>query len=90
MNCKPGDLAMIVRSWAGNEGRIVRCVRFAGVLLWNDLGRQPTWAIDPAILNADGELVQECMDCQLRPIRDNDGEDEMLRIAGKPREISHA
>jgi hypothetical protein len=23
-------------------------------------------------------------DAQLRPIRDNDGEDEMLRIVGKP------
>lgn len=30
MNCKPGDLAVIVRSMAGNEGRIVQCIRLAG------------------------------------------------------------
>jgi hypothetical protein len=31
MNCKPGDLAIIVKSLAGNEGKIVRCVRLRGM-----------------------------------------------------------
>ena len=27
LNCKQGDLAVIVRSMAGNEGKIVQCPR---------------------------------------------------------------
>jgi hypothetical protein len=30
VNCKPGDLAIVVRSEADNEGKIVRCIRFVG------------------------------------------------------------
>ena len=27
MNCKQGDLAIVVRSYAGNEGKIVKCLK---------------------------------------------------------------
>ena len=27
LNCKQGDLAIVIRSHAGNEGKIVTCVR---------------------------------------------------------------
>lgn len=31
MNCKKGDLAMIVRSYAGNHGKVVTCLELVGV-----------------------------------------------------------
>lgn len=30
MNCKEGDLALIINSRAGNEGRLVKCVKYVG------------------------------------------------------------
>jgi hypothetical protein len=89
MNCKPGDLAVIVRSYAENEGRIVRCVRLVNYLWNNMLGGAhvlPTWEIDQCLTNPDGRLIRLVPDNQLRPIRPSDGEDETLTWAGKPQE----
>lgn len=30
MNCKAGDLALIVKSMAGNEGKVVTCLEYLG------------------------------------------------------------
>lgn len=88
MNCKQGDLAVIVRSYAGNEGKIVRCVRlsYAPCLLPGGalIERCPLWETDAVLLGCSGRSDEFVPDFQLRPIRDNDGEDEMLRIAGLP------
>lgn len=89
MNCKQGDLAVIVRSYAGNEGKIVRCLR----LLKGAVQRAPdgslhcgdAWEVDCLLKGCRGKYGRIIMDEQMRPIRDNDGEDEMLRIAGLPR-----
>jgi hypothetical protein len=99
MNCKPGDLAFVFRSDTGlNLGKIVRCVRLHdsathdvdGVPFTPGAAR-PRWVIDPPLVARmeSGRLspLYSAPDDQLRPIRDNDGEDEMLRIAGKPREV---
>ena len=90
MNCKQGDLAIIVRSWAGNEGKIVRCVKFIPLVVWinpdGSADREPGWIADVTTINCAGMPGNKFMDSQLRPIRDQDGEDEMLRIAGKPTE----
>jgi len=108
MNCKPGDLAVVVRSTAGNLGKIVRVI---GPSLSNSLAFGETF-VDPATgirwrrdtheFNWDAESVglplairfprgnwgttlrRPCQDSALRPLRDNEDEDEMLRIAGKP------
>lgn len=88
MNCKPGDLAIIVRSEFGNSGKIVTCLRLASYaevpadMQWRDF---PVWIVDRNIPGtcSSGPHI---WDDYLRPIRPNDGEDEMIRIAGKPRE----
>lgn len=80
MNCKPGDLAVIVRSAAGNEGRIVQCLDFVGV---GDGYYDDSWLIDREIAGT-FEPLRFISDSKLRPLRDNDGEDETLTWAGKP------
>lgn len=85
MNCKPGDLAVFVRSEAGNEGKIVRCVRFIGLRHWPIPDGQfiddPSWEIDPPVLSSTGFLLDHAPDSFLRPIRDpgDDAQDETLQ-----------
>lgn len=96
MNCKKGDLAIVVSSivpHSPNIGKIVRCLEF--ILAHTTVG------IPGVITACDGwltdvPLVQFNMlgiahgqdnfaaDKFLRPIPDNDGEDETLTWAGKP------
>lgn len=74
MNCKQGDLAVVANiTWPDVTpylGRIVRCIYL------DDMGG---WFTEPEL-----EKGRSIFDGALRPIRDNDGEDEILRIAGKP------
>ena len=95
MNCKPGDLAVIVRADnPSNLGRIVRCVRLA-----DDTGGtygpsgefagNQCWWIDASIVSFDkNAVVRICPDYFLRPIRDNDGTDETLTWASKPQGVA--
>jgi hypothetical protein len=85
MNCKPGDLAIIVRSTCGNEGRIVRCIRLLGFLpsIAPD-GKQIrdwSWVVDRQIPDWSGRMCRDVHDGQLRPIRDpgDDAVDEFAR-----------
>lgn len=101
MNCKPGDLAVIVRSNVGNEGAIVQVIKALGVepefggYIWRKgvCRGQFCWLVKsnrPLKTSAGGarwsKLEIPVPDSVLRHIRDSDGEDEMLRIAGKPQE----
>lgn len=71
MNCKPGDLAIVVRGEpVKNLGRVVRCIKLE--LLFGE----PCWRVE----DDDARFADNC----LRPIRDNDGEDETLIWAGLP------
>ena len=103
MNCKPGDLAVIVRAviHPENIGAIVHVVRRvvageqvgqyvltgSGGQSWfvSSRGRPLLWKLDS------GETVYVAErfigDEFLRPIRDQDGEDETLTWAGKPSDI---
>lgn len=36
MNCKPGDMAIVVRSHSGNEGRVVEIVAYYGYAKFHD------------------------------------------------------
>lgn len=77
MNCKKGDLAVYVGRDIKCLGMIVRCVRLFPFA--------DAWMTDPALPKDDGSgPALGVWDKNLRPIRDNDGEDEILRIAGKP------
>jgi hypothetical protein len=68
------------------RGTVVRCVRLVAA-------PGPSWVIEQAIPVSMvfggriylGDLLS-IGDCYLRPIRAADGEDEMLRIAGRPEE----
>jgi hypothetical protein len=78
MNCKPGDLAIIVKSMAGNEGRVLRVLRFIGeVEHWVGHDR---WEVDVVLACATGETTNTCQDSILRAIRDpgDDATDETL------------
>jgi hypothetical protein len=85
MNCKQGDLAVIVRSDAGNAGKIVRCLRLVGNQLWVDLyGRRvscATWEVDRELVGWGGDRFNLISDDQLRPLRDpgEDAKDETLQ-----------
>jgi hypothetical protein len=92
MNCKPGDLAVIVKSSAGNEGKILRVLRLAvgvRVFLPNfQISNSPVWETDTMLVGCFGGVGNTIEDELLRPIRDNDGEDETLTWAGKPESVS--
>lgn len=86
MNCKPGDLAIVVRSKSGNEGKIVRCIRLCTPAeadaehYWSG----PLWKVDALLVakrRGDVKFTPHCPDECLRPIRDpgDDAQDEMLR-----------
>jgi hypothetical protein len=87
LNCKQGDLAVIVRSCCGNEGKIVRCVELdlTGQILSPTLEilNEPAWVTDPPVRGWIGGIAP-VHDALLRPIRDGDGQDEMLRLVGLP------
>ena len=84
MNCKQGDLAIVVKSFAGNEGAIVRVVSYYAT---HRLG--PAWVIDRALpSNRRGFDTKVALDTQLRPIRGDEGDDETLAWAGKPEGVT--
>ena len=73
LNCKVGDLAIVVRSQAGNEGKIVRCVRLIGKeWLLSTIGVIDEfwmWEIDRELPDWEGNLQNTFEDAYLRPIR---------------------
>lgn len=85
MNCKKGDLAVIVISAAGNEGRIVRCVGLTESRMFH-IFRGPRWLIDKPVPDSLGGFIDSIADANLRPIRDpgEDATDEMVALLGKP------
>lgn len=77
MRCRPGDLAMYVGRHSALLGRVVEV---CAPREWHE----PAWFISPPLHFPDGKDPHSCLDRSLRPIRPNQGEDEILRIAGKP------
>lgn len=79
MNCKPGDLAVIVRCersyCKAHLGKIVRCIQLESC----DEGSMH-WATDPKLYATDDGLEIVWADEVLRPIRDpgDDATDETL------------
>ena len=81
LNCKQGNLAVVVCSTNNNEGKIVRCLLL--VMGHGSLGYGPRWVTDPPMRGRFGSVCPVLDSC-LRPIRGQDGKDEMLRIVGRP------
>lgn len=91
MNCKPGDLAVFVRSYCGNEGKIVRCIRLVD---WPPRygyeSVESVWETDRPVRDTWGETTFMALDSYLRPIRPqpDDAVDEMVQKLGKPEEVT--
>lgn len=99
MRCKVGDLAIVVGAVHTPQlnGRIVLCLRiWRGELVegkrTTGIG-EPCWVVETtgsplpwAFNNNNTTFHQQRVvdDSILRPIRPHDGEDEMLRITGRP------
>jgi hypothetical protein len=85
---------VIVRGIRCRLGTIVTCLRLHasqtidvdGVPLVKDRG--PRWVVDPPVLNAENQLLYSIADLNLKPLRDTDGEDEILRLVGKPQGLT--
>jgi hypothetical protein len=86
MNCKPGDMAVIVRSHdTRNIGRLVTVLRPYPRI------EASWWICSGSVLHgifSDWPTGAEVgmYDSHLRPIRDQPGDDEMLSITGLPSE----
>jgi len=90
MNCKQGDLAVVVSSaCVENIGKVVRCLRLASQQEKHDamfftFMNEPFWVVDVnlktmRILDKQPHgYVALARDLALRPIRDSDGQDETL------------
>jgi hypothetical protein len=87
MRCKPGDLAIFVRSECGNEGRIVRCVHLLPPQRAAEEGwvTDCVWVTDSPVMDTDGELTCRAMDEYLRPIRPGSISDEEVRDLYAPK-----
>jgi hypothetical protein len=82
VNCKPGDLAVVVRSTVPqNLGRVFRVTRFVGQV--NGWEGEDRWAIDAdrPLIGVRGGRSWSARDSNLRPIRDpgEDAKDETLQ-----------
>ena len=95
MNCKQGDLAIVVRSRIPNSpniGKIVRCLEFVPTNSIGSFGLKrlyDSWRVDTLILTVDDKgrplgYSNMVSDCYLLPLRDDEGQDETITWAGKP------
>ena len=88
MNCKQGDLAIVVRGYPASIGNIVRCLRPYGGA-WFGGSAIRGWETDGRVINHHGTWQSVVADDSLYPLRDTDGVDEMLRITGLPIKETH-
>lgn len=89
MNCKQGDLAIVVKSYGGHEGAIVRCVRISEYKSFyrpdGKIVNFDAWELDRKFMGWDGGMTNICPDEYLRPIRPSEGADETLTWKAVPR-----
>lgn len=90
MNCRPGDMAVIVRCpYEENIGRLVRVLQPSAAFFDWDVEALQTLVACPAGFLEDQRSVPAgavigAFDHGLRPIRGEEGDDESLTWAGKP------
>ncbi len=85
LNGKLGKLAIIVKSEAGNEGKIVTLTKYLGTICWigvngPDTHGSPSWETDTALPAYDGSEDNTVEDEQIRLLDDpdEDAQDETL------------
>ena len=81
LNCKPGDLAVLIRSRKdpSHIGKILTVVAWCALT--------EGWIVDPPLTS--GPISWRSVDDKfLRPIRDGNGEDETFEWAGTPDEVT--
>lgn len=85
LNCKPGDLAVIVRTNSAKANYIGRVIRVT-TLSTHHFQAGPAWNFEGAPLQSlDGsKAIEVANDCCLRPLRDSHGQDEVLKLIGLP------
>ena len=83
MNCKQGDLAIVVQSKTGPEhvGKIIKLGAATDIRFYNI----PGWRIDGAPIGGRFWCVA---DRCVRPIRDQPGDDETLEWSVKPQGVT--
>lgn len=91
LNCIPGDLAVIVRANVSKSdyiGRVIRVTTMAA----HHYPNGPGWNFEGAQLRSlDGsKTIEVANDCCLRPLRDSDGQDEVLKLVGLPAAKLHS
>lgn len=86
--CKQGDIAICVRSFGANLGKIYQCLELVitdcvpmldGTVTTIVGGMQPMWRVDKPVLWSTGELCMYHKDAYLRPLR-GDLNDETIEI----------
>lgn len=93
MQCELGDLAIVVNDFENpvNNGALLKIVARALPGQWNipaDWNCIPlsTFRFDDRVVPP-GRGVLGYRDCELRPLRDSDGQDQTLEWAGHPAEL---
>lgn len=90
MNCKPGDLAVVVHP-CKQQGRVTRCIRLATYedMVLHGVGfpsGRPAWLVED-LFQYETRRAPLILDSYIRPLRDNPGEDETLSWAGLPKKV---
>ena len=100
MNCKQGDIAIVVGG-KYNLGKVVTCIRqvpmievqlalkCAGMGI-SFIPDTPYWEVDNQIVwknGSESSQVPYIQDSRLRPLRNDSGEDEMVKLLGKPNDM---
>ena len=70
LNCRPGDLAIVVKSAAGHEGKILTCLRYIGPV--PGYSHKDNWEVDRALPGTLGGMDPIFPDSYLRPLRGDD------------------
>lgn len=85
MNCKPGDLAIVVQSNAGHAGKILTVLRLATRQEIINLGYRPppfpVWVTDRDFCDVYGNSDNTIGDPQLRPLRGEPGNESWFKAA---------
>lgn len=91
MNCRRGDMAVIVRSdFPENVGGFVRVLKASTPMAWSVEALCHLSGADDfgGVCRVAPGFVANCDDANLRPIRDNPGADETLTWAGLPKPLT--
>jgi len=72
LNCKPGDMAIVVRGQPDiNHGRVVRVVARQPENLFSHLFKINFWLYEGELIGRDGTRSEAVDDACLRPLRDD-------------------